>query len=1293
MAMPKHDQHELTPYQAVQSPSARAVDVAAPSDQEATATPNEDDKKLAPLTKLFQFADSTDVWLMVVGTICAAGTGFSQPLQILLFGEIMNSFNPPPPTVVLNAADVEAMQASMSSGINEVAIKFVWLGLGVLVCGFGQVACWSISASRQSKRIKQEYIRAILRQEIGWFDVNNSMELATKVADTTLIIHDGMGRKLGDGINFTAMGVGGLVIGLLKGWKLALALLGFTPLIGIAAFFMVKALTSAVTASVAAYGTAGGIAEESLSNVRTVQMFNLMDSFAAKYKAALLATEKAGIKKGLSVGLGAGCMFGMVFITYAFGMWYGAVQVATDQLTLPKCTDNCYDGGRVLIVFFSIIMSAMALGQAGPSIQAVFSARAAASVVFDMIERPSLVDATSDVGNKLDHVDGDIQLDSISFQYPSRPHVQVCNGYSLHIKAGEKVALVGPSGSGKSTIVSLLERYYDPVDGTVKLDGHDLKTLNVKWLRAQFGLVGQEPCLFSCSIADNIRFGKPDATLDDIYQAAKQANAYDFVVAFPSGFDTEVGERGTQLSGGQKQRIAIARAIIKNPAVLLLDEATSALDAESEHVVQASLDALLATRQRTTIIIAHRLSTIRDADRIVVLNEGHVVEEGSHDDLISRPDSHYKKLVEAQARPTTSSPNTAASTATTQSAKATKTQLAETSIDVAKVSEHSVVSTADMAPDAAASHKSVALSRLWRMNSPEAWYILCGSLGALIHGAVFPLWGLLFVNVTVLYFKYNLTPDEMKAEAVTWSIAFLALGATYFVAVTTQNYSFAVVSERLTRRLREQGFISMLHQDIGWFDAHSSGALTTLLATDSAIIQSMTGDLMNRVFVASSTLVVAFSIGFYYSWHMTLALIGVFPLMGAATFAQMSLMSGHGKALNEGDVQAGALLSESINSIRTVASFTLEGQVHSRYIGHLEASSTKDVKKGLFGGVGFGVSQGVMYFALAFLFWFGGWLIVRNYVDFHGMFVVMMAIMLSTFGVGMAMQDVADSGKAKAAAVRLFDAIDREPPIKCTSTAATSDGDTLPTVQGALEFVNVKFAYPSRPHAIIYDGYSLKVPSGATVALVGASGCGKSTAISLVERFYDPVEGSVLLDGVDIRSLNLQWLRQHISLVGQEPVLFAGTIADNIAAGKAGATADEVEDAARKANAHDFIMQFPDKYNTQVGDRGVQVSGGQKQRIAIARAILRDPEVLLLDEATSALDNESERLVQASLDALLQLKRRTTIIVAHRLSTIRNADVIAVTDGGKIVELGTHDQLMAIPDGKYVHLVQRQVSH
>ncbi|EQC25368.1 hypothetical protein SDRG_16777 [Saprolegnia diclina VS20] len=1264
-----------TEYIAVATPKAGAPAIE-------PETPVNEKGQMVPLTKLFSYAERTDVLLMVGGTLCAMGTGVSQPLQIIFFGDILSAFNPGSTTNTNVSSDV-------SDGINSIALKFVYLGIGVIACGFGQVACWSIAASRQGKRLKFEYIRAILRQEIGWFDVNKPMELATKVADTSLIIQDGIGRKVGDGINFFSMGISGIIIGLVKGWKLALALLAFTPFIALTAFLMVKTLSSAIQMGISAYASAGGIAEESLSNIRTVQMFNSMDKFVAKYDASLLATEKAGIRKGIAIGLGTGVMFGTIFFTYGFGMWFGAVQVADDQLGSVKCTSDCYDGGRVLTVFFSIIMGAMALGQSGPSIQAVFSARTAAHGVFAMIERASLVDPLDEGGATLPHVEGEIRLENIEFYYPARPEVRVCSGYTLQIAAGEKVALVGPSGSGKSTIVSLLERFYDPTRGTVFLDGVDLKTLNVKWLRQQVGLVGQEPSLFSVSIADNIRHGKDGASMDEVIAAAKQANAYDFIMGFPKGFDTEVGDRGAQLSGGQKQRIAIARAIIKNPAILLLDEATSALDTESERVVQESLDLLLATRKRTTIIIAHRLSTIRDADRIVVLEKGVVVEQGSHTELIARSDGHYRKLVEAQSRAHTK-PDASTDDDVVEMAADTPAANARKMSSTKALIVTPVASSPDAKDEPPALYK-VPMSRVWKLSARESGHILLGSLGAVVNGAIFPVWGVLLTKVTVLFFDYSISGDEMRTRASHWALGFVGLGVAFCVSVVVQNYGFAVVAERLTHRLRYMGFKAMLHQDVGWFDleTNSSGALTTRLATDTAMIMAMTSETLNRGLVNVATLGVAFGIGFYYSWEMTLAMLGIFPILGAASYVQMQMMSGHGKKLNEGDTKAGSLLAESINSVRTVASFTMESNVHTTYLGHLATSAAADVKAGLGGGIGFGVSQGVMFMAIAFLFWLGGVLITRENSDttFEDMFMVMMAIMLSSFGVGMAAQNMTDAAKAKAAAASLFETVDRVPPIDC----ASETGATLPTVRGEIELRNVHFSYPSRPNAPIYTNYNLVIPSGATVALVGASGCGKSTAIGLIERFYDPSAGAVYLDGVDIKSLNVKWLRQHISLVGQEPVLFAGTIADNIASGKDGATREDVVQAATMANAHDFILQFPDGYETQVGDRGVQVSGGQKQRIAIARAILRDPEVLLLDEATSALDNESERIVQASLDKLLQLKKRTTIIVAHRLTTIQNADIIAVASNGVIAEKGTHHELMKIPNGLYAALVSRQM--
>ena len=497
---------------------------------------------MVSVAKLFSFADTTDKVLIALGTLSAMTTGVLLSIQIVFFGDAVNSLGP---NRLSDDTD------SFYSGVRRIAIQFATIAAIALVCGLAQIACFSIAAARQTKRLRHAYASAILRQDVGWFDVNDPMQLATRVGDTTLIIQEGLGRKVADAINFSTMGLSGVIVALVYGWELALVLLAVSPLVAGSGYWMIKAITAATQVGVDAYAEAGGIAQEALSNIRTVHVFNAMTSFALKYEAALAKTEAAGVKKGIAVGVGTGGMFFVIFCTYAIGMYYGAVKVADDQITGSCVGSGCYDSGRVLVIFFCIIMSSMALGQASPGIQAIFAARAAAQGVYQLIERESKIDATAASGKTLSSVRGDITLANVSFAYPSRPDVRVCAGYSLTIPAGQKIPLVGASGSGKSTIVSLLERFYDPLSGAVFLDDHDIKDLNLKWLRSQIGLVGQEPCLFQDTIANNIRHGKPDATLDEVIAAAKQANAYDFITSFPHGLDTKVGDRGAQLSGGQ----------------------------------------------------------------------------------------------------------------------------------------------------------------------------------------------------------------------------------------------------------------------------------------------------------------------------------------------------------------------------------------------------------------------------------------------------------------------------------------------------------------------------------------------------------------------------------------------------------------------------------------------------------------------------------------------------------------------------------------------------------------------
>ncbi|KAF1317727.1 Multidrug resistance protein abc superfamily, partial [Globisporangium splendens] len=376
----------------------------------ASKQPSTTDGRLVPLLELFTYADKTDKLLMAVGTVGGLAAGLSQPIQIVLFGDILNSFNPTKPLT----AD------EMQNTINKVALNFVFVGIAVIVAGFIQVAAWSMTASRQAKRIRSAYVSAILTKEIGWFDVNEPMQLSTRVAESTVTVQEGMGRKVGDGLHFFSMAFSGITIGLIKGWELALILLAFTPFIAFTAFLAMKVLSVATQSGIESYGKAGAIAQESLSNVRTVHMFNSVDHFIQKYESALGFSTKAGIKKGFAVGAGTGVVFFTVFCTYACGMFYGALKVSNSHLDGNTCSGNgCYDGGHVLTVFFAVIMGAMALGQARPSVQAIFSARAAAYDVFEVIKRKSLIDPLSDDGKKLETVTGAIEIDSVSFAYPS----------------------------------------------------------------------------------------------------------------------------------------------------------------------------------------------------------------------------------------------------------------------------------------------------------------------------------------------------------------------------------------------------------------------------------------------------------------------------------------------------------------------------------------------------------------------------------------------------------------------------------------------------------------------------------------------------------------------------------------------------------------------------------------------------------------------------------------------------------------------------------------------------------
>ena len=427
-----------------------------------------------------------------------------------------------------------------------------------------------------------------------------------------------------------------IIASFLYGWQLTLVVLSCCPFIIISTAMVAKIQSTLTQKELQAYAGAGSVAEEVFAGIRTVFAFSGERKEEQRFSKLLVPAEKTGLKKGLYSGIGAGTMWFIIYCCYAIAMWYGVKLIVDER----HDENRNYTPAVLVVILFGVVMGAQNLGFSSPHIESFATARGAGQNIFSIIDRKSQIDPLDDNGEKPANVEGTIEFTVIHFRYPARPDVKVLKGLSLTIKPGQTVAFVGPSGCGKSTTLQLMQRFYDPLEGTVKLDGRDLRNLNVAWLRSQIGVVGQEPVLFATTIEENIRYGKPNCTMAEIEEAARTANCHDFIIKLPHGYKTMVGERGAQMSGGQKQRIAIARAIIRDPKILLLDEATSALDPTSEKRVQDALE--VASKGRTTLVVSHRLSTITNADNIVFVKDGVVAEQGTHEELIAKRGLYYQ---------------------------------------------------------------------------------------------------------------------------------------------------------------------------------------------------------------------------------------------------------------------------------------------------------------------------------------------------------------------------------------------------------------------------------------------------------------------------------------------------------------------------------------------------------------------------------------------------------------------------------------------------------------------------